>query len=224
MEFILNAFDFVIHLDHHLRELVQDYGSWTYLIICLVLFCETGLVVTPFLPGDSLLFALGALAATGAMDLGLLFLLLPLAVMVGDNTNYWIGYITGAKIFEKEKIRFIKKEYLERTQKFYDKHGGKTITLARFVPIIRTFAPFVAGVGRMKYWYFLSYSIGGGLLWITIFLLAGFFFGNLPFVKNNFVIVIFGIIAVSLVPAVVEFLRHRSKPGETTVKKVKNET
>jgi membrane-associated protein len=211
VEFISKIIDFIIHLDTHLSDLIQTYGLWTYLILFVVIFCETGLVVTPFLPGDSLIFAAGTFAARGDLKVGWLFLVLAAAAVIGDTVNYWIGKIIGPKIFHKEKTRFFKKEYLDRTHKFYEKYGAETIIIARFVPIIRTFAPFVAGIGRMSYLKFISYNVIGGVGWVAIFTFGGYFFGNIPFVKNNFSIVIIAIILISLVPAVVEFLKHRKK-------------
>jgi membrane-associated protein len=211
VEFISKIIDFIIHLDTHLSDLIQTYGLWTYLILFVVIFCETGLVVTPFLPGDSLIFAAGTFAARGDLKVGWLFLVLAAAAVIGDTVNYWIGKIIGPKIFHKEKTRFFKKEYLDRTHKFYEKYGAETIIIARFVPIIRTFAPFVAGIGRMTYLKFISYNVIGGVGWVAIFTFGGYFFGNIPFVKNNFSIVIIAIILISLVPAVLEFLKHRKK-------------
>jgi len=211
VEFLSKIIDFIIHLDTHLSDLIQTYGLWTYLILFVVIFCETGLVVTPFLPGDSLIFAAGTFAARGDLKVGWLFLVLAAAAVIGDTVNYWIGKIIGPKIFHKEKTRFFKKEYLDRTHKFYEKYGAETIIIARFVPIIRTFAPFVAGIGRMTYLKFISYNVIGGVGWVAIFTFGGYFFGNIPFVKNNFSIVIIAIILISLVPAVVEFLKHRKK-------------
>ena len=211
MEFLSKVIDFIIHLDTHLSDLIQTYGLWTYLILFVVIFCETGLVVTPFLPGDSLIFAAGTFAARGDLKVGWLFLVLAAAAVIGDTVNYWIGKIIGPKIFHKEKTRFFKKEYLDRTHEFYEKYGAETIIIARFVPIIRTFAPFVAGIGRMSYLKFISYNVIGGVGWVAIFTFGGYFFGNIPFVKNNFSIVIIAIILISLVPAVVEFLKHRKK-------------
>jgi len=208
MEWIKLAVDFVLHLDKYLNLIIQSFGLWTYLILFVIIFIETGLVVTPFLPGDSLLFAAGAFAATGVMDVKLLYVLLVAAAILGDTVNYWIGHYIGPRVFSTN-TRFLKKEYLERTQAFYEKHGGKTILLARFIPIIRTFAPFVAGVGQMRYGYFLTYNVVGGFLWVTIFLLGGYFFGNLPFVERNFSLVIIAIVLISVLPAVVEYLRNR---------------
>lgn len=211
MEFLSKVIDFIIHLDTHLSDLIQTYGLWTYLILFVVIFCETGLVVAPFLPGDSLIFAAGTFAARGDLKVGWLFLVLAAAAVLGDTVNYWIGKIIGPKIFHKEKTPFFKKEYLDRTHEFYEKYGAETIIIARFVPIIRTFAPFVAGIGRMSYLKFISYNVIGGVGWVAIFTFGGYFFGNIPFVKNNFSIVIIAIILISLVPAVVEFLKHRKK-------------
>jgi membrane-associated protein len=210
MDFINFFVEFFLHIDKHLNLLIQDFGvTNAYLIICLVIFCETGLVVTPFLPGDSLLFALGALAASGGgLKVELLMLFIWLATICGDSTNYWIGYFLGSRMSEKDS-RFIKKEHLERTHRFYEKHGGKTIILARYLPIIRTFAPFVAGIGKMKYHRFITYSFIGSITWISIFILAGYFFGNLPFVKRNFSIVVIAIISISLIPAFLEFVHQR---------------
>ncbi len=213
MEFIGKLIDFVLHLDVHLNALIATYQLWTYLILFLVIFCETGLVVTPFLPGDSLLFAAGALAATPGSPLRVhwLFLILTAAAVIGDTVNYWIGHAVGPKIFSQKKVRFLKKEHLEKTHAFYEKYGGITIILARFIPIIRTFAPFVAGIGRMTYWRFISYNVIGGVAWVAIFLFGGYFFGNLPFVRRNFTVVIIAIILISVIPAVVEYLRQRRK-------------
>lgn len=211
MEFVSQVIDFVLHLDKHLSGLIQTYGFWTYLILFAVIFCETGLVVTPFLPGDSLIFAAGAFAASGSLHIGWLFLILAAAAVLGDTVNYWIGKIIGPKVFAKEKSRIFKKEYLERTRRFYEKYGTETIIIARFVPIVRTFAPFVAGIGRMKYGKFLSYNVVGGVAWVALFSFGGYFFGNIPFVKNNFSLVIIAIILISLIPILWEFLRNRRK-------------
>jgi membrane-associated protein len=181
---------------------------WTYLILFIVIFIETGLVVTPFLPGDSLLFAAGAFAAKGSFNVSLLFFMLWLAAVLGDTANYWIGHYVGPRVF-RENVRWLKREYLERTQAFYDKHGGKTIFLARFIPIIRTFAPFVAGIGKMRYGYFITYNVVGGLVWTALFIFGGYFFGNLPLVKDNFSFIIIAIILISVLPAVIEALRSR---------------
>jgi len=209
MDWFLNLVDIFLHLDRYLDLVIRDYGTWTYGILILIIFCETGLVVTPFFPGDSLLFATGTFAAIGSLKVNWIALSLGLAAVAGDSTNYWIGYFTGPKVFSQEKSRLFNKEYLLKTQSFYDKYGRKTIILCRFVPIVRTFAPFVAGIGRMPYKIFLSYSIIGTTCWISIFVFGGYFFGNIPIVKNNFTVVIMGIIFVSLLPGIVEFVRHR---------------
>lgn len=220
MEAIINLIewfiDFVLHMDEHLPVMVNSIGVWTYLVLFVVIFIETGVVIMPFLPGDSLLFAAGAVSALPHTNLntGLLYAILAVAAVVGDTTNYWIGHFLGPKVFNTES-RWFKKEYLDRTQAFYEKHGGKTILLARFVPIIRTFAPFVAGIGKMRYGYFISYNIFGGIIWTGLFLWGGYFFGNLPIVKNNFSIVIIAIILISLIPAVVEYLKGRSSKPST---------
>ncbi|MBI5476606.1 MAG: DedA family protein [Ignavibacteriales bacterium] len=211
MELINTLFDFIIHIDVHLQQLIATYGSWTYAILFLIIFCETGLVITPFLPGDSLLFAAGTFAAAGSLDPWWLFLLLSIAAFLGDTVNYWFGAIVGPKIFHKENVKFLNKEYLERTHKFYEKHGGKTIIFARFIPIIRTFAPFVAGIGRMTYIKFISYNIIGGILWVATFVFAGYYFANISVVKNNFTMVIFAIIIISAIPPVIEYLRIKFK-------------
>ena len=210
MEFLTHLVDAVLHLDAHLLELVQKYGVWTYAILTVVVFLETGVVVTPFLPGDSLLFAAGALAATGGLDVGILWVLLTAAAIFGDTANYWIGHAVGPRAFTSHS-RFLKREHLEKTHAFYEKHGGKTIVLARFMPIVRTFAPFVAGIGRMSYRRFIAYNIGGGILWTTLFIFGGYFFGNIPAVKDNFTLVILAIIVLSIAPGVFEFLRARRR-------------
>jgi membrane-associated protein len=204
--------DLFLHLDRHLAEMVAQYGTAVYGLLFAILFLETGVVVTPFLPGDSLLFACGALAATGALDARLLLVLLPVAVVLGDNTNYHIGRFVGPRAFSS-RTRWLKREHLERTHAFYERHGGKTIVMARFVPIVRTFAPFVAGIGRMAYGRFLAYSIGGGLLWVGVCIGAGYAFGNIPVVKENFSIVVLLIVAISLLPIVLEYLKHRRRPA-----------
>jgi membrane-associated protein len=218
MEFIRNIVDLFLHLDQHLGEIIQNYGVWTYTILFLIIFCETGLVVTPFLPGDSLLFAAGTFAARGDMNVLILFVILAIAAIVGDTVNYWIGRYAGPKIFNKENVRFLNKKHLERTHEFYEKYGGKTIIIARFIPIIRTFAPFVAGLGSMSYWRFIAYNVFGGLLWVSICVFGGYFFGNLDIVKRNFSLVVLAIILISLLPIVVEFARQRfgsSKRADT---------
>lgn len=211
VEFFKTVFDFVIHIDVHLSAIIQAYGIWTYLILFLIIFCETGLVVTPLLPGDSLLFAAGTFAAKGDLDVMWLFILLAIAAVLGDTANYWIGDYIGPRIFHKENVRFLNKEYLERTHQFYEKYGGKTIIIARFVPIIRTFAPFVAGIGSMTYLRFISYNVIGGIAWIAACVFAGYFFGNIPVVKQNFTIVISAIIVISILPGVIEFIRQRNE-------------
>jgi membrane-associated protein len=211
MELIERLIDLVLHLDQHLVELVTQYGSWTYGILFLIIFCETGLVVTPFLPGDSLLFAVGALAATGALDVSSVVILLTAAAIIGDNVNYWIGYTIGPRVFQGESSRFFNRKHLERTHRFYEKYGGKTVILARFIPIVRTFAPFVAGIGRMTYGRFLLYDVPGGVAWISIFVYAGYFFGNIPIVKRNFTLVVLAIVFISLLPAVIEYVQHRRR-------------
>ncbi|NMB54084.1 MAG: DedA family protein [Leptolinea sp.] len=220
MEYISLAIDFLLHMDKYLSVIIQDFGLWSYLILFVVIFIETGLVVTPFLPGDSLLFAAGAFAAAGAFNPLLLFALLATAAVLGDTANYWIGHAIGPRVFTGD-IRFLKKEYLDKTQAFYEKYGGKTIFLARFIPIIRTFAPFVAGVGKMRYGYFISYNIIGGIVWTALCIFGGYFFGNLPFVKDNFSIVIMAIIVISVMPAVFEYIKGKreskiaAKPAQT---------
>jgi membrane-associated protein len=209
MRFIETLLDYVIHLDKHLSLIIQDYGGWTYLILFLIVFCETGLVVTPFLPGDSLLFAVGTFAATGALDLGITIVLLTAAAVLGDAVNYAVGYRLGPRVFRKEGVRFLNREYLDRTHRFYERHGPKTIVIARFVPIIRTFAPFVAGIGRMSYPRFALYNVTGGVGWIVSLTVGGYLFGNIPVVRQNFTLVIFAIIAISILPGVIELLRQR---------------
>jgi membrane-associated protein len=209
MGFLSGIVDFVLHLDAHLSALIAQAGSWTYLILFGVIFCETGLVVTPFLPGDSLIFAAGTFAARGDLNILTLFVLLAIAAVLGDTVNYWIGKIIGPKVFQKENSRIFKRSYLERTHDFYEKYGAETIIIARFVPIVRTFAPFVAGIGRMSYIRFLSYNVVGGVGWVALFTFGGYFFGNIAFVKKNFSLVIMAIIIISLLPAVLEFLKHR---------------
>jgi membrane-associated protein len=209
MEMILKFFDVLLHLDKYINVVIQDYGQWTYLILFLIVFCETGLVVTPFLPGDSLLFVSGAFAALGSLNLVWVLMLLSAAAILGDTINYWVGNYIGPKVFQMQNSRIFKKEYLDRTHQFYEKYGPITIVIGRFVPIIRTFAPFLAGVGSMTYGKFLIYNVVGGLLWIFSFTLGGYFFGNLPFVKKNFTFVIFVIIIISVMPTVIEYFRQR---------------
>ncbi|MGH9798932.1 MAG: DedA family protein [Blastocatellia bacterium] len=210
MELLKQFLDLILHLDKHLVDLVNQYQSWTYGILFLIIFCETGLVVTPFLPGDSLLFAVGALASKGELNVFLVVVLLILAAVIGDSVNYWIGRSLGPRVFSSENSRWFNRRHLERTHAFYEKYGGKTLIFARFMPIIRTFAPFVAGIGKMTYIKFLTYSVSGGILWISLLTYAGYFFGEIPIVKRNFSLVIVGVIVVSLMPAVIEFLRSRS--------------
>lgn len=209
MDIIIYFIDFFIHLDKYLPVIVQSFGIWVYVIVFTVIFCETGLVVTPILPGDSLLFALGTLAALGSLNIELLLILLCVAAVAGDSVNYAIGHYIGPKVFQYEDGRFFKKEYLQKTHQFYEKHGGKTIIIARFMPIIRTFAPFVAGVGAMSYSRFILYNITGGVAWVCIFLLGGYFFGNIPTVKDNFTIVIVAIVIISVMPGFIEYIRQR---------------
>lgn len=203
MDYLARIIDLFLHVDRHLLEIVRDYGTWSYVILFSVIFIETGLVIMPFLPGDSLLFAAGAIAAAGSLDIALMLVLLTVAAILGDTVNYWIGRQVGTRVFS-EGSRFFKQEHLLRTQRFYERHGGKTIILARFVPIIRTFAPFVAGIGRMHYGRFLAYNIIGGIVWVWGFGLMGYLFGNLPVVKKNFSLVIVAIIVISVLPIVRE--------------------
>jgi membrane-associated protein len=208
MEFIAWIIDFFLHLDRHLGDIITQYGMWTYAIIFLVIFCETGLVITPFLPGDSLLFVTGAFCSLGAIDVTVSLLLIAIAAIIGDTVNYSIGAKIGHKAFSGN-IRFLKKEYLDKTQIFYEKYGRITIIIARFVPIVRTFAPFVAGIGTMKYSTFINFNIIGGILWTCLFVLGGYFFGNIPFVKQNFSMVIIAIILISIMPMIIEYLRAK---------------
>lgn len=210
LDFFRFMIDFVLHIDRHLLEIVTNYQTWTYLILFAIVFCETGLVVTPFLPGDSLLFASGAIAAMPShpLSLPLLLLIFFVAAFTGDNTNYFIGRFLGHKVYDKD-YKLISRKYLDQTHAFYEKHGGKTLIIARFMPIIRTFAPFVAGVGSMTYMRFLFFSIAGNIIWVGLFCTAGYLFGDIPFVKNNFSMVIIGIILVSLLPPVFAFLKHK---------------
>jgi membrane-associated protein len=203
--------DIALHLDRYLSQVIGQYGLWTYAILFVVIFIETGFVVMPFLPGDSLLFAAGTFAALKALNVGWIVLLLSGAAILGDTVNYWVGHFLGPKVFHREKSRFFKREYLDRTHAFFEKYGGKTIIIARFVPIIRSFAPFVAGIGRMSYARFLAYNVVGGAGWVTLLTAAGYFFGNIPVVKRNFSLAILAIIVISTIPAVTETLRHRRK-------------
>ena len=209
MDIIIYLVDFFVHLDKYLPVIIQSFGVWAYVIVFLVIFCETGLVVAPILPGDSLLFALGSIAALGALNLELLLILLCIAAVAGNMVNYTIGHFLGPKVFHYENNRFFKKEYLIKTHQFYEKHGGKTIIITRFMPIVRTFAPFVAGIGAMTYPKFTLYNIVGGVAWVCTFLLGGYFFGNIPSVKNNFTLVILAIIILSIMPGIIEYWRRR---------------
>ena len=215
MEFLQSALDLFLHLDQHLNEWAGIFGPWLYLVLFLIIFCETGLVVTPFLPGDSLLFAIGALASIegSPLSLPLIAILLITAAVLGDAVNYAIGSYLGPMVFSSDRARLLNRRHLERTHEFYERHGGKTIFLARFVPIIRTFAPFIAGIGRMSYRFFAAYNVTGAISWVLAFLLAGYWFGQLPTVKRNFHIVILAIIAISLLPMLIEFLRARRAPA-----------
>ena len=214
MELIGKLIDIVLHIDRHLGELIQQFGPWMYVLLFLIIFCETGLVVTPFLPGDSLLFAVGtfcALPPPNNLSLGWLLVLLPIAAVIGDTVNYWIGAKLGPRIFRGENVRFLNRKHLDRTHEFFERYGGKTIIIARFMPIVRTFAPFVAGMGKMTYSRFMAYNVIGGIVWCVSFLLLGYFFGNMPIVKKNFSLVILGIIILSILPGVFEFWRERRK-------------
>ena len=215
MEMIMYTIDVFLHLDKYLSMVIQNYGVLTYLILFLIIFAETGFVVTPFLPGDSLLFAAGAFAGIGALDVSLLLVLLSVAAIAGDSVNYSIGKYVGFKIYEQDTIKFIKKEHLLQTHHFYEKHGAITIIIARFIPIIRTFAPFVAGIGEMKYMKFITYNVVGGLLWIFSLVGGGYFFGNLPVVKNNFSLVIFAVVVISVLPVIIGLFRQNSTATET---------
>lgn len=210
IQYVVKFVDLVLHMDKHLPQIINDFGIWTYLILFLVIFCETGLVVTPFLPGDSLIFLLGALAKAGDLNFPAIIAVLMLAAILGDSCNYEIGKFFGAKLFKNENSKIFKKEYLDKTHEFYEKYGGKTIIIARFVPIIRTFAPFVAGMGSMNYSKFISYNVFGGIGWVAIFSFGGFFFGGIPWVQNNFFIVAIVIILISLMPAVITLIKNRS--------------
>ena len=209
MDLLFAAWDLVVHLDRHLATLLEQYGAWVYLLLFAIIFCETGLIVTPFLPGDSLLFVTGTLAATGAIDVHVLAVLLVLAAALGNTVNYAVGYVLGPKVFHWEQSRLFNRRALERAHAFYERHGGKTIVLSRFLPIFRTFAPFVAGIARMTYLRFTAYNLAGALAWVALLLYAGYWFGNVPIVRENLTWVILGIIVLSLVPLAVEYLRHR---------------
>lgn len=218
MDYLKIFVDLFLHLDTHLNAITSEYGMLTYLLLFAIVFCETGLVVTPFLPGDSLIFATGALAASGSLNLLILFIVLCIAAVSGDTVNYQIGHLLRDKIENRENIKFVKKEHLDRTHVFFEKYGTKTIVIARFVPIIRTFAPFVAGVGIMPYSKFISFNVVGGVAWVSAFLFGGYFFGNLPVVKDNFTLVILGIIFVSFLPGVITYIQSKREPKRAIVK------
>jgi len=213
MDLLLQLWDFLVHLDKHLAGLLVQYGTWIYAILFLIVFCETGLVVTPFLPGDSLLFVAGALWAAAGMEAHYLAATLIAAALLGDNVNYWVGRYLGPKVFRWENSRIFNKRALDYTRAFYERHGGKTVIIARFVPLVRTFAPFVAGVGKMSYVRFLSFSVAGALLWVISLVYLGYFFGNIPIIKNNLTVVIFAIIGISLAPIAMQWLKHRRVPA-----------
>ena len=216
MEFLKKLIDIVLHMSKHLDDLVAQFGPWLYVILFLIVFCETGLVVTPFLPGDSLLFAVGALAARpDGLNIWILLATMVIAAILGDSVNYWVGKMFGNKLPQKFP-RLIKPQHLQKTHDFYERYGGKTIIIARFVPIVRTFAPFVAGIGKMTYSRFMTFNVTGALLWIGLLLPAGYFFGNIPWVKKNFSVVVLAIIILSILPAIIEFLRERSRLKKTT--------
>ena len=222
MDFIKKALDFVLHIDTYLSAIISHYGAWTYGLLFFVIFMETGFVVTPFLPGDSLIFAAATFAARGVLNPWLILVLMSIAAVAGDTANYWIGHAIGAKAYTGE-VKWIKKEYMERTHAFFEKYGGKAIFLARFVPIVRTFAPFVAGVSEMSYGFFFRWNVIGGLSWVATFTLLGYFFGNIPFVQKNFELVIIAIVIISVIPAVVEGLKARNE-GKKKVEKVEAES
>lgn len=211
MEFLATLLDIALHLDQHLQALVAAYGAWVYMILFLIVFCETGLVVTPFLPGDSLLFVAGTIAAAGGMNIHLLVVLLIIAAVLGDAVNYGVGHYIGPRVFRSSGSRWLNPRHLERAHAFYERHGGKTIIIARFVPIIRTYAPFVAGAASMTYAKFALYNISGAVLWVVSLGYAGYFFGNIPVIKNNLTLVILGIIILSIMPGIIEILRHRNR-------------
>jgi membrane-associated protein len=209
LEILLTFIDIVLHVDRYLDIIIKTFGIWSYVILFIIVFCETGLVVTPFLPGDSLLFAAGALAGIGSFDVKLLMVIFPAAAIIGDNVNYWIGRFIGPKIFHKENVPLLNKKYLDRTHEFYERHGGKTVIIGRFIPIIRTFMPFVTGLGRMTYPRFLAFDIFGGILWPSLFVLSGFYFGNLPVVKKYFSLVVVVIILISVTPIMYHIIRMK---------------
>jgi len=209
MRFLVRFADLFLHLDTYLGGVIQSYGNWTYLILFVIIFCETGLVVTPILPGDSLLFAIGMFSASGAIELSKAWPLLVCAAILGDNVNYAVGNYIGPRVFHYENSRIFRKEYLRKTHEFYEKYGGMTIILAKYVPIVRTFAPFVAGVGAMTYPRFLLFNVVGGATWVTVIMLAGYYFGNIPVVKNNFTMVVMAIVAASMLPGLIGYFKHR---------------
>lgn len=212
MEIFLAPLDFILHLDEHMGNIVNLFGSWTYVILFGIVFAETGLVVTPFLPGDSLLFVAGTLSGSGYLNIIWVYVSLLSAAIIGDTVNYWVGHFVGPKVFAKENSKIFKKEYLEKTREFYDKHGGKAIILARFLPIIRTFVPFVAGIGKMHYQTFILYNVVGGFIWVTLLTFAGYFFGGLDFIKHNFEYAVFGIIFISILPMIYEYIKYKRGP------------
>ncbi|HMV80663.1 MAG TPA: DedA family protein [Leptospiraceae bacterium] len=212
MELLKLAIDFVLHIDRYLDQITREYGLLTYVILFLIIFAETGLVVTPFLPGDSLLFAIGAICALGSLNIYLIIGLLIIAAILGDTVNYAIGHLMKDRFLAGEKIKFIKQEHLNKTHEFYEKYGGKTIIIGRFIPIIRTFAPFVAGIGAMEYKKFILYNVIGGIVWVLIFTVAGYIFGGAEIIRKNFTLVIFAIILISVMPAVIEYIRHKNSP------------
>jgi membrane-associated protein len=215
MELIAESIDFIVNLDTHLTEIIEKYGRLTYLLLFGIIFSETGLFMAPFLPGDSLLFVIGALSASGAINIWLITIFLMVAAIIGDTVNYHIGKYLGPKIFKKKNVRFLNSEHLERAHEFYEKYGGKAIIIARFIPIIRTFAPFVAGMGNMSYGKFTLYNIVGGVLWVALCIFSGYFFGNIPVVKENFALVIVAIICISILPVVIEWIRNRRVPEKS---------
>jgi len=218
LDLVAQFIDIVLHLDQHLVWVVQNYGAYIYALLFLIIFCETGLVVTPFLPGDSLLFVAGTLAATGHMDVHGVFAVLATASFLGDNTNYWIGRFVGPKVFRSRESRWLNRAYLDKTHQFYERHGGKTIVIARFMPIVRTFAPFVAGIGRMTYGHFLAYSLAGSVFWISAFVYGGYYFGNIPFIKQNLTWFIIAIVLLSIAPGIVAWLRARAETRRQAVR------
>lgn len=225
----MELLDSLLHFDEQLKNIISDVGPWSYLILFSIIFAETGLVIIPFLPGDSLLFVVGTLAGSGYLNIGIVYVTLLVAAILGDTVNYWIGHHFGARVFTKENSKLFNKKYLEKTREFYDKHGGKTIILARFIPIIRTFAPFVAGVGKMHYSTFLLYNVVGGFIWVTSLTFAGYFFGKWKVVQENFELAVLGVIFVSLIPVVIEFINHKrearkNKKEDTTSYKEIQET